>query len=503
MPILTEKFSDFKHGVVNAIEASDIPKEAMFKSQNMYYRENRWRKLPGLGQKNTTSMGAFNVRGIGKYFNIPTGQKEILAACGTDIWRLVDGITPTSVWAQNLEDDIEFLDFPPFLYFGSKLNKWRRYDGGTITYPVGGDNGSAADAPRKFSKIAYNDYSGRFFGIGEIENPDYLNFSEHVDRGGIEKWPDGNAQIVPSRQGDTPQHVDIYEGRIFIFNQNSMSSGNVSGVPESWSFQSERCQAGFIAPRSVKRYGNFFLGLTPDFEIYQWPNDKFITKGRVKFSINPYKAKFACAEIVEDRYYDICFESGEAVSSNKFHWWRYDILGDRWYGPSTQRNIVSMFYDKDDRVLLCGGADNFQGYVLPMMGRNIHTSAMKCHLVSSFANQGDIRYDKRYVMLRVKAKQTGSLSSGISGLELIVNTDQSYGYPQAQALVMEDPAGGIYAETGDVKDSIIKRAHIPEERGRGSSVQVEFKHELFNGDLEISEFEIDYFARTKKENRGV
>ena len=502
MPKRTERFNDFKYGVVNAIEPSDIPKEAVYKSQNLYYRENRWRKVPGLGQLNTSSMGAFNVRGLGKVHDLVSGKKLMMAACGTNVYKLVDGITPTSVYSQLIEDDIEFLEYPPYIYFGSQKNLWRRYDMGATTQPVGGNKGTAADAPRKFSKIIFNDYSGRFFGIGDPDNPDYLNWSAHIDNEGIEKWPDGNTQIIPSRFGDVPLHADLYEGRITIFNKNSMSSGSVSGVPESWSFQSEKTQTGYIAPRTIKRFGNFFFGLTPDFEVYQWPLDKFVTKGRVKFNINPYKAKFACAEIVEERYYDICFESGEAVSSDKYHWWRYDILGDRWYGPHTQRNVTSMLYDKDDRLLYCGGADNFQGLVLPMQGLNIHTTPMKCHLQSGFANQGDIQYDKRYQMLRVRAKQEGSLA-GQGQLEAIVNVDQLSGHPIEQRILLEDPANQNTSETSMVKDSVIKCGHIHEEYGRGSSVQVEFKHEIMNGSLELAEWEVDYYARTKKENRGV
>lgn len=502
MPMHVEKFNDFKFGVVNAIETSDIPKEALHKSQNMYYRENRWRKMPGFAQMNDTTMGAFNVRGIGKYFDIPSGTKRLLAACGNDVFRFVDGVTPESIYSQLVEDDIEFLSYPPFTYFGSPNNLWRRYEGGTITYPVGGDNGQAADAPRKFSKIVFNDYSGRFFGIGQLTNPDYLYWSEHIDDEGIEKWPDGNVQIVPSRGGDVPIHAEIYEGRINVFNQNSMSSGNVSGTVTNWSFQSEKTQSGYLAPRTIKRYGNFFFGLTQDFEVYQWPTDKFITKGRVKFNINPYKAKFSTAEIVEDRYYDICFESGEAVSSDKFHWWRYDILGDRWYGPHIQRNCVTMYYDHDDRVLYCGGADNFQGFILPLRGRNVLSSAMKCHMMTGFVNQGDIRNDKRYSMLRIRAKQEGSLAGGGGQLEAIINADQLSGHPISQAILLEDPANQNLSETSMVKDSVIKRGHIHEEFGRGSSVQVEFKHEVFDGDLQISEWELEYFSRTKKENRG-
>ena len=162
-----------------------------------------------------------------------------------------------------------------------------------------------------------------------------------------------------------------------------------------------------------------------------------------------------------------------------------------------------MLYDKDERLLYCGGADNFQGLIFPLQGRNVHTSAMNCHLMTGFANQGDIRFDKRYVMLRVKAKQSGSLPGGQGQLEIIVNVDQLSGQPQSQRITLEDPATDPLANLSDIKDSIIKRLHIYEQYGRGSSIQFEFKHSVFGGEFELSEFECDYFARTKKEQRDI
>jgi len=500
-----ERYNDFKYGVINAIEPSEIPKEAVNKSQNLYYRENRWRKLPGLVEMTGTPIGTDPVCGVGKHYDIIAKKRIVLGASGGGVYRFNDQTKLfESIYSGMFSNEqVEFLNYPPHTYFGSPNNKWRRYDGGTITYPVGGNSGAASDAPRKFSNIIFSPYSGRFFGIGEILNPDYLYWSEHIDNEGIEKWPDGNVQIIESIRGDSPKAVDIFEARITIFNENSISSGTVSGVPQSWSFQRDRAQSGCYAGRTLKRYGTYYLMMTPDFEVYKWPTDSFITKGRVKFEIDPYSAHLACAEIVENRYYVITFKSSHAVSSDKYHTWVYDILGDRWYGPHIQRNVVSMFFDRDTNYLLCGGTDDLAGLVMDMRGTNIKNKAMKCHFMTGFNFQGDIRSDKRYSMFRLKSKQTGSLAGGVGQLEVLINCEQKYDAPHTTRLTFEDPANDNPMDTGAVKDAIIKRAHIHEENSRGTSIQVELKHEILNGEMEFSEFDIEYRSRTKKEDRKI
>ena len=67
--LLTEKYNDFKFCVVNSIEPSEIPKEAVNKSQNVYYRENRWRKLPGLVEINAATLSANPVWGLYKHLS--------------------------------------------------------------------------------------------------------------------------------------------------------------------------------------------------------------------------------------------------------------------------------------------------------------------------------------------------------------------------------------------------------------------------------------------------
>src|SRR3990167_6595836 len=503
--IKVERYNDFKFGVINSIEESNLPKEAMFRSQNMHYKENRWRKMPGLEILNSTQLGAFPVWSSGNWYWVAPAGKKVLASCGTDLYAEQSDATFVSVDSLVISGALlEYLNVPPFVYYGSQLTKWKRYDGGTVVYPVGGSNGEASDAPKKFIKIIFNPYAGRYFAIGDPDNPDLLNWSAHIDNEGIEKWADGNAQIVDSVQGDSPKNIDLYEGRVTKFSQHSINSGSVVGVPENWSFQKERAQAGCLAGRTLKRYGASFFMLTPEFEVYQWPNDKFISKGRVKFKINPYKAHLACAEIREDRYYELTFESSEAVSSNKYHSWTYDILGDRWYGPHIQRNIVSMYFDSDKNQVLCGGIDDLEGFIYEMRGRNIKTAAMKCRLTSGYQFQGDIRSDKRYHMVRIKSKQEGGfLTSGEGQLELTVNVDTFENNPQTQRIILEDPSNINPMDTSLVRDSIIKRAHIHDAYGLGSSIQVDLRHEVLNGDLEISEWDVEYRSRTKKENRGV
>ena len=502
--IFIEKYNDFKYGVVNAIDPSELPKEALYKSQNMQYKENRWRKIPGLTEVNPTQISSTNgVWGIGFHYDIITKKRITLIYCGTDVFKLNDDLSTTSIDSvMSLNSQLEFMSLPQFTYFGSQNDKWRRYDGGTQTYFIGANNGDASDAPRKYIKILFNPFAGRYFAIGDPANPDYLNWSAHIDDEGIEKWPGANVQITESVNGDVPLNFDMDNGRILLVSKHSINSGTVVGVPQNWNFQKEKSQTGTIAGRTLKRYGSFYLMLTPDFEVYKWPNDVFVTKGRVKFNINPYKAHLACAEITENRYYDLCFESGEAVSSNKYHWWRYDILGDRWYGPSIQRNIVTMTKDPDKNFTLCGGVDDLSGYLMELRGLNIKNSQMKCHMITGYNFQGDINLDKRYTKVRVKAKQAGSLASSQGQLEVTANVDSWADAPQSQTLTLEDPANENPMDTSAVRDAIIKRAHIHELYGRGSSIQLEFKHEQLNGELEISEWEIEGYMRTKKEARS-
>ncbi len=501
--ITVERFNDFKFGVVNAIDESEIPKEAIFRSQNWHYKENRWRKMPGLAEIHTNQLAAFSVWSIGKWFSIVPKASKLLASCGTDLYAQNLDNTFTSVDSLVIAGaQIEYLNVPPFVYYGSQLNKWKRFDGGTIVYSVGGSNGEAADAPRKFIKIIFNPYAGRYFGIGDPDNPDLLNWSAHIDNEGIEKWADGNVQIIDSVQGDSPRWLETNEGRVTFFSQNSINSMSVVGVPENWNFQKEKSQSGCIAGRTVKRFGNSFLMLTPDFEVYKWPDDQFITKGRVKFNINPYQANLSCAEIRENRYYELTFLSGEATSSNKYHSWTYDLLGDRWYGPHIQRNLVSMFLDKETNQFLCGGADDLQGYIYEMRGRDIKNNSMQCRLTTGYQFQDDMRFDKRYTKVRIKAKQSGSLAASSGQLQVIANIDTWANNPQSQRLTLEDPANETLMDTSAVKDAIIKPAHIYEKYGRGSSIQLDFIHDQLAGDIELSSWEIELYKRTKKEDRG-
>jgi len=292
-----------------------------------------------------------------------------------------------------------------------------------------------------------------------------------------------------------------------------VDSGSVIGVPENWSFERQRAQSGTIAKRTVKRWGNGFLMLTPPIydpetgdkihEVYQWPQDRFLTKGRVKFFIDTNEAKNAVAEIVEDRYYVLCFKSGEAVSSDSYHWWIYDLLGDRWYGPSTQRNLSTLYYNNDNGTLLCGGRDNLEGFVLEYRGRNIKNVSMDCDLIGSFSDYGFPRVEKRYVRGWIKAKQEGTAEGGTDPLELIINTDGVYNNPFTQRISLEDPANQNLSNTGAVKETVTPRFHIHDANGRGTSINWQFKHNVLNADINISELEIEYVLRQyKKEARS-
>lgn len=497
-------YKDFKEGVINSVNPTDLSLSALAELQNFYQVDNTIKKMPGLTEINPTAIGANSVSSIFKFHKIAPSFSVRLAVSGTDLYEFDPGTKVfTSVYSGLVDDGlIEFLEIRGELYFGSENNKWRKYTGETITYSVGGSDGNAADAPRKFSMVVFNPYSGRFFAIGDLNNPDYLYWSEHTDDEGIEKWPDANVQVIESVGGDTPKFIGIYEGRMTIISENSINSGSVVGVPEGWQFVREKATTGTIARRSVKRWGNSFIMLTKDFEIYMWPNEKFLTKGRVKFNINPNRAYLACAEIVEDRYYDICFESGQAVSSDRYEWWRYDLLDQRWSGPHVQRNVISMHYDHDERVLLCGGADNLAGYALELRGRNIKNTAMKCSASPAYSDYDLPMVEKRYENLWVSGTQEGSAPNSQGILQVVWNSNGLYGNPQSQLLTLEDPANQNLSQTGQVSESVPKRARIWDRYGRGTRGQWQLKHEILNGDYSFSEVDVEYHALNyKKENR--
>lgn len=500
----TQEYKDFKLGVVNAIKPTRLPLEALSKLQNFYQVDGEIKKMPGLTEINPTAIGTDGVTSVFKFHQIAPKRNHILAVTGTDLWKFDYGTRAfTSVYSNIIQDgEIEFLEDRNSLYFGSQNNKWRRFDGDSATYSIGGNDGNATDAPRKFSMIVYNPYSGRYFAIGDKDNPDYLNYSEHVDDEGIEKFPDSNVQIIDSVSGDTPKYIDIYEGRITIISENSINSGSVVGVPQNWQFVREKSLTGTIARRSVKRRGNNFYMLTKDFEIYSWPENKLITEGVVKFNINPNRAYLACAEIIQDRYYDITFESGEAVPSNKYHAWRYDILTKRWSGPHIQRNIACTYYDHDERVLLCGGVDNLSGYVMELRGRNIKNVAMKCTASPAYSDYGYPMGEKRYEKLWLTSSQEGSEPNAQGNVEVVWNSDGLYGNPQSQLLKLEDPANQNLSNTGKIKESLTKLARIHDAYGRGTRGMWEIKHEILNGDFSFSEVDVEYLTLNyTKENR--
>lgn len=501
MPI--QEYKDFELGVINAVKATRLPLTAFARLQNFYQLDEEIKKMPGLTEINPTAMGSNSVPAVFVFHKIAPKQTFRMAVSGTSLLKFDEGSkTFTSVYSGIIDDGlIEFLEFQNRLYFGSQNNKWRVFDGGTTTQPVGGSNGNASDAPKKFSMIVFSPYTGRFFAIGDKENPDYLYHSAHIDNEGIESFTD-TPQITDSIRGDSPQFIDIYEGRITFISEKSIGSGSVVGVPQAWEFVREKALTGTIARRSCKRRGNNFYYLTKDFEICSWPENKIITEGRVKFSINPNKAHLACAEIVEDRYYDICFESGEAVSSDKYHWWRYDILADRWSGPHRQRNIVSMYYDDDNRVLLCGGADNLAGYVMELRGHNIKNTAMKCIATPAYSDYGNPIAEKRYSKFWLTSSQEGNAVGNQGNLEVVWNSDGLYGNPQSQLLTLQDPTNQNLSNTGSVKESITKRAFIHDAYGRGTRGQWELKHEILNGDFSFSQVDVEYnLLNYKKENR--
>ena len=522
MPLKTYK--NFK-GVENAIPESEIDMEAFVKLQNIHYKDGRLRKLPGLVEINSTKIGTDPVSAIFKSHQVVPNLNHRIAVAGSQVYKFN---TSTNVFDSihsglKVHDDsfsntyLEFLEYPPYLYMGSNENRWRRFDGGTTLQPVGSNAGTAATDPRLYSRIIFSPYAGRFFGIGNKLNPDYLEWSDHIDTNGIEQWPTGNIQIVQSTGGDVPLEIDIFEGRISIFSKNSINSGTVSGVPEGWTFEREKSQTGAIARRSIKRWGSSFLMLTPDFEVYLWPQDIFVTykavdggrrRKRVKFNIDPNRAYLACAEIVENRYYYLSFESGSNEPDDDYHLWIYDILADQWSGPHIGYNVVSMFWDKDENLLNCGGAGSagqagdLSGYVMEHRGRDIRNRKSKVHFITSYNDYGSPVIDKRFNNLWLTAKQEGSLG-GVGQLELITNVDGAYDQSQAQRVTLEDPANDNPMDTSAVKVAVTKRGYIHDAGGRGTRIQLEGKHEVQGGDLEISEFSIEYdLKKYKKENRA-
>ena len=496
------RFPGWDGGVINALPMSRIPINALNKSQNMYWEDGWLKKMRGLAEINGTAIGASSVYSIFRYHKLLPKTNILLMNTGDGVYKFDEQTDLFSSVITDLTPDqrVEYMEHKNSVYFGSRKDLWRRWDGGIQTYTIGGGEGLSATSPKKFSKILFAAYAGRFLGIGEEENPDLMRFSDHIDLNGIEEWEDGNSQIIESIRGDTPRTFDIYEGRVTFFNEFSISSGNIVGVPASWTFDREKAQAGTISSATVKRFGNFFLMFTPDFEIYKWPNDVFVTKGRVKLYPNPYRAHLACAEIVDNRYYYLAFESSEVTTglTERYHLWVYDILADKFYGPHKGFNLTSMYWDADTNLLLCGGADDIAGTVFEHIGRTIKGQAQKVRVRTGFYDFDIPHIDKRYTKVHVKTKQEGA-----DDFQLSVNVDNRFDRTQSQILVMQDPANDNLMETGAVKEAVTKRAHIHEQFGRGNAVNFEINHEIANGDLQIAELELEYYTKYLKEARGV
>lgn len=489
-------YSEWPHGVINAIDETEIPFDAVSHSDKMIFKENRWRKLPGLTEINGTPIGVDPVWSVFSFNQILPVNKIRLATSGGDLYKF-DEQSDAFISIHNglnANQQVSFLEDANKVYFGSQRDLWRRYDGGLKTYTVGG-----ANPPKMFSKIIFNPYAGRYFGIGNLDNPDYLYWSNHLDNGGIEVWPDANTQIIESEQGDFPLDIQIYQGRLSIFSKNSIHSGSVIGVPENWVFQREKSITGADAGRTVKRHGRSFIMFAPDesgdYGLYKWPDDTFISKGRVKFDADPAFSHLACAEIIDNRYYVIAFKSNQAVSSNKYHLWYYDILGDRFYGPSTQYNVVSMFYDKKSRLLHCGGTDNLSGFVMEHRGNDIKGVASACHFKSSFSDYGTPFREKRFNNIWIKAKQTGE------EFELTVNVANRHSNPHAQGIKLEDLANKNPMGTGSVRRAVNLRGYIHDAYSLGESVSFELKHAVLNGEFEFSTIGIEYDDKGYKKEK--
>ena len=105
----------------------------------------------------------------------------------------------------------------------------------------------------------------------------------------------------------------------------------------------------------------------------------------------------------------------------------------------------------------------------------------------------------------MKMKQQGTGPGNTSLLTVTVNVDNFYKNPQSQNLTLIDDAApnSWIADTTSVREAITKRAHIFDRYGRGNAVQIELRHEVLKGDFAFSEIDLEYFIRTKKENRNV
>lgn len=498
MPVKT--YNEYKDGVLNAIEGSEIPFDAFMFTDKFHFVENFWRKIPGLVEINDTAIGVDPVWSAYVFHQVIEDKKFIITATGGSVYKYDVQTRSFSIIHQgmNPNQQVEFLEYQNRLYFGSQYDNWRMFDGGEKTYPVGG-----SQAPKKFKKIIFNEFAGRFFGIGSLDNPDYLYWSNHIDDGGIEVWPDANIQIISPVSGDSPKTIETFEGRITIFSDHSINSGSVVGVPENWSFQREKAKAGPVGIRALKRYGQNFYCFTKEKELYVWPRDEFISKGRVKFNPDPNFMHLMCMEIVSDRFLYMLFKSAEAVSSNKYHLWIYDILGDRFSGPHTQFNAVSMFTDENAGITYFGGADDLAGFLLEHRGKNIKNKSMRCHIRGAFSDYGVPYIDKRFKNVWVKCKQAGSLKNGEGQVEFIVNVDNRYNNRQSQRFTLEDPANENLTDTNAVKEAVTKRLYVHDAYSLGNAFQFEIIHDVLNGDFAFSQIDVEYDLKGyKKEARA-
>ena len=151
--------------MINAIEPSEIPFDAAHKSDGFIYSENFWRKLRGLVELNDSAIGSDPVWSVVRFNQPIAGRSFIVVASGGGLYKYDEqNRSFTQVHSgMNPNEQVEFLIYKENLYFGSTKDVWRRFDGGNKTYKVGGDQ-----PPKKFKKIIFNPYAGRFFHCSGI-----------------------------------------------------------------------------------------------------------------------------------------------------------------------------------------------------------------------------------------------------------------------------------------------------------------------------------------------
>lgn len=199
----------------------------------------------------------------------------------------------------------------------------------------------------KLKDIIISKETNRCFGItddGELVWTDDL-----ADMGGVPLlWTGSNVATLPPTEGDVPEKLWIFNGRLVVFKTNSIWIYYILGGPTDWRPEKLSFSGGCIAPQTVRQVGEeiWFLGFSASVgrgvfalsangsvRLLSYDVEPFLNR------INYHKIKDAVAEHV-DNIYKLSFAVDFSTENNyTFHFDTININKDTGspliYGPHT------------------------------------------------------------------------------------------------------------------------------------------------------------------------